>query len=465
MKNQLLKDFPLVFEIQGDHLTPITIMKKLSGEKKFLLESSHKHQENGRFSFIGADPTIELKSFGKEVEVIKEEGGRTTFIGNPLDITKEMLSHKRKLDCSVPFVGGAVGYVGYDIARHFENIGNLLNDPLNMPDVHLMFYEVIIAFDHLEQKILIIGNPLENSTLECIGKKMQMRKEQIEAPFTEPVGDESEKGKFVPYISKELFMERVKEAKKYIESGDLFQIVLSQRMKAKFKGDPFQFYRKLRIQNPSPYMFFVDFGEYTLAGSSPESLVKVEGRTVYTNPIAGTKKRGRDKQEDEFLENELRTDPKEIAEHRMLVDLGRNDLGKVCEFGTVSVNKYMQVEKFKHVMHIVSEAQGQLREGLNALDALASCLPAGTVAGAPKIRAMQLINDIEESKRGVYGGAIGYISADGNMDFALAIRTMLVKGDEAYIQAGAGIVYDSDPEQEYEETINKLRGFLGGNSC
>jgi anthranilate synthase component 1 len=255
------------------------------------------------------------------------------------------------------------------------------------------------------------------------------------------------------------------EAKKYIETGEVFQIVLSQQMKAKFKGDPFQFYRKLRIQNPSPYMFFLDFGVYTVAGSSPESLVKVDARTVFTNPIAGTKRRGRDPQEDQILENELREDPKEIAEHRMLVDLGRNDLGKVCEFGTISLNKYMEIEKFKHVIHMVSELQGQLREGVNAVDALASCLPAGTVSGAPKIRAMQLINEMEASKRGVYGGAIGYISANGNMDFALAIRTMLIKGEEAFIQAGAGIVFDSDPENEYEETINKLRGFLGAKRC
>lgn len=462
MKNNLPIDSLLILEIQGDHLTPISIIQKLSGEKKFLLESSHKHSANGRYSFMGADPTIEITSFGKEVEVKKKNSGRKTFIGNPLDIVKEKMSFKRKLDCSIPFVGGAVGYLGYDIARHYENIGHLLDDPLNMPDVHLMFYEVIIAFDHLEQKVFIIGNPLTDTLAENVYKEMQMRKAQIEEPFTELMEAESQLGDFEPFISKNNFMEKVKEAKKYIISGELFQIVLSQRMKAKFKGDPFQFYRKLRIQNPSPYMFFLDFGVYTVAGSSPESLVKVDERTVFTNPIAGTKRRGRDPQEDQILENELREDPKEIAEHRMLVDLGRNDLGKVCEFGTISVNKYMEIEKFKHVIHMVSELQGQLREGVNAVEALASCLPAGTVSGAPKIRAMQLINEMEASKRGVYGGAIGYISANGNMDFALAIRTMLIKGEEAFIQAGAGIVFDSDPENEYEETINKLRGFLGG---
>jgi anthranilate synthase component I len=256
------------------------------------------------------------------------------------------------------------------------------------------------------------------------------------------------------------FIKKVEKAKEYILQGDIFQVVLSQRLKAKFKGNPFDFYRKLRIQNPSPYMYYIDFGTSVIAGTSPENLIRVQEDTVITNPIAGTKPRGMTYERDLEIEKSLLEDEKELAEHRMLVDLGRNDLGKVCEFGSVLLEKYLEVEKYKYVMHLVSEVSGRLKKSHTALDALIACLPAGTVSGAPKIRAMEIINELEVSKRGVYGGAVGYISANGYIDFALAIRTMLLKDGFAYIQAGAGIVHDSVPELEYQETLNKLKAFL-----
>jgi anthranilate synthase component 1 len=264
-------------------------------------------------------------------------------------------------------------------------------------------------------------------------------------------------------MTKEAFINNVRTAKEHINSGDIFQVVLSRRMKSSFQGSPFSFYRKHRAHNPTPYMFYIDFEKYTVLGSSPESLIKTRGEQVFVNPIAGTKRRGKTSEEDQRIEKELQEDEKELAEHKMLVDLGRNDLGRVCEFGSVRVEKYMMVEKFRHVMHLVSEISGTLHQGKTAIDALSSCLPAGTVSGAPKIRAMEIINTLENTKRGLYSGAIGYVSVNGNIDFALAIRTIIFQAGTAYIQAGAGIVHDSDPESEYEETVNKLKSFLEGS--
>ena len=267
---------------------------------------------------------------------------------------------------------------------------------------------------------------------------------------------------FETCISKEQFIEKVNKAKQYILEGDIFQVVPSQRMTADMEGSPFSYYRKLRIKNQSPYMYFIDFDDYAVLGSSPESLIKAINGKVITNPIAGTRPRGATNEEDTNLENDLLKDEKELAEHKMLVDLARNDVGKVSTFGSISVDKYIKVEKYKHVMHLVSEVSGNLRNNYTSVDALISCLPAGTVSGAPKIRAMQIINELEGTKRGIYSGAVGYFSKNGNMDFALAIRTMVIKDKKAYIQAGAGIVHDSVPEKEYEETIHKLKLFLEG---
>lgn len=450
-------------ELKGDTLTPIAILQKISGSKKFLLESSHKYNESGRFSFIGTDPAMEFFSNGKRNEIIKRNGEKIVLGGNTLDVLKSLLPVKELDHSPYPFMTGAVGYIGYDIIRQYEDIGELLEDELQMPESHLMFFEEVIVFDHLEEKVLIIGMPLlEESDEKAVEERVQLRVEELKKPFSHNEIDSFSFSGFKPEITKEEFMKNVEIAKEYIASGDIFQVVPSQRMKSAFSGTPLSLYRKHRAHNPTPYMFYIDFEKYTVIGSSPESLIKTRGRQVITNPIAGTRKRGKTAEEDLFNEKDLQSDEKELAEHKMLVDLGRNDLGRVCQFGTVKVEKYKEVERFRHVMHLVSEVSGELKEDMTPVDALAACIPAGTVSGAPKIRAMQIINQLEKSKRGLYSGAIGYLSSNGNMDFALAIRTMILKDGTAYIQAGAGIVYDSDPESEYEETINKLRSFLEG---
>ncbi|MCQ6277760.1 anthranilate synthase component I [Bacillus sp. EB600] len=453
----------VVREVKGDTLTPIAILQKISGPKKFLLESSHKYNESGRFSFIGADPAMEFFSSGNKNEIVKRNGKRVTINGNPLDVIKTLLPSRDIEDLPYPFISGAVGYIGYDIVRQLEEIGSELEDELQMPDTHLMFYEDVIVFDHLEEKVLIIGTPLLEETDEQeVMCRVQVRLEELKKPYLHQEIDSFSFAGFEPETSKEEFMRNVEIAKEHIVNGDIFQVVPSQRMKSAFTGNPLSLYRKHRSTNPTPYMYYIDFESYTVIGSSPESLIKTRGKQVITNPIAGTRKRGKTSEEDLTNEKNLQADEKELAEHKMLVDLGRNDLGKVSKFGTVKVDKYKEVERFRHVMHLVSEVSGDLRDDKTPLDALAACIPAGTVSGAPKIRAMEIINHLENSKRGLYSGAIGYLSANGNMDFALAIRTMILKDGMAYIQAGAGIVYDSNPEMEYEETINKLRSFLEG---
>lgn len=453
----------LVQEIKGDTLTPISILQKISGNKKFLLESSHKYNDSGRYSFIGADPAFELISRGEENEIINRNGEKKLLQGNPIEILKDLLPHTSSEEYPFPLIGGAVGYVGYDIIRQYETIGEEYPNGMEMPDVHLMFYEEVIAFDHLEEKVLICGFPLTNQTDKAlIETRINQRIEEIKQPTFYQTEEPFHFSGFNSEKSKEVFIKNVERAKEHILAGDIFQVVLSRRMKSVFTGNPLSLYRKHRAHNPTPYMFYIDFDSYTVIGSSPESLIKTRGNKVISNPIAGTKRRGSDRQEDLLIENELKNDEKELAEHKMLVDLGRNDLGKICEFGSVQVDKYMEVEKYRHVMHLVSEVSGILDAGKTAIDALAACLPAGTVSGAPKVRAMEIINSLEQSKRGLYSGAIGYVSANGNMDFALAIRTMILKEGSAFIQAGAGIVYDSDPESEYQETLNKLNSFLEG---
>lgn len=452
-----------VKELKGDTLTPIAILQKLSGTKKFLLESSHKYNESGRFSFIGSDPVMEFFSNGERIEIVKRTGEKQMIKGNPLDVLKNIMPLKKFHDLPYPFISGAVGYIGYDIIRQFENIGDSLEDELQMPDTHLMFYEEVIVFDHLEERVLIIGTPLfTDSDEKEVEQRVQLRTEELKKPFSHQEIDSFTFDGFIPETSKEEFMKNVEIAKEYIAAGDIFQVVPSQRMKSGFSGTPLSLYRKHRAHNPTPYMFFIDFDKYTVIGSSPESLVKTRESQVITNPIAGTRKRGKTIEEDLQNERDLQKDEKELAEHKMLVDLGRNDLGRVCEFGSVKIEKYKEVERFRHVMHLVSEISGELKGNNSPIDALAACIPAGTVSGAPKIRAMEIINQLEKSKRGLYSGAIGYLSSSGDMDFALAIRTMILKDGMAYIQAGAGIVYDSNPESEYEETINKLKSFLEG---
>lgn len=450
----------MIEEILGDTLTPISIFQRLKGIKKCLLESSLKHEHSGRYSFIAANPAIELKGSGNKTILVKKQSSET-IESNPLEVLKKMVPKvDHEFMNELPFIGGAAGFVSYDIVRYYEEIGQIPLDEMEIPEVHFLLFETIVVFDHLTQKVFIVGIPIsEDSSLSDVKHLVEETKKMImsgKEDDTIPVSISS----YEASISKEEFIERVKKAKEYIVEGDIFQVVLSQRMKASIQGDPFSFYRKLRVQNPSPYMYYFDFENYVVAGASPESLMKAVGETVYTNPIAGTRPRGKTVEEDEQLSVELIQDEKELAEHRMLVDLGRNDLGRVCEFGSVQISKYMEIEKYKHVMHIVSEVKGTLKVSYHPIDALISCLPAGTVSGAPKIRAMEIINELEDVKRGIYSGAVGYYSANGNIDFALAIRTMVVKDSKAYIQAGAGIVHDSVPEKEYEETIHKMKAFL-----
>ncbi|WP_433742600.1 anthranilate synthase component I [Falsibacillus pallidus] len=449
-----------VIKMEGDSLTPISIFHRVKGKKKCLLESSLKHLETGRYSFIAFNPAREVKAFGEVVKMVNHrQGTELEKNGKALRILEEFLP---RFDVSedYPFSSGAIGYIGYDIIRQHEFIGNEKENQLGMPDLHFMLYQDVIIFDHISQEVNIICTSL---TGDRTGDELERKAIEIKNMIEMESGTNETADKAMEFkeeISQADFENMVKEAKEYIKNGDVFQVVLSQRLKADFNGSPFELYRKLRKANPSPYMFYLDFDDYVVFGSSPESFIKLNGRTLTTNPIAGTRRRGKTQEEDLFFEKELLNDEKELAEHKMLVDLGRNDIGRVCEVGSIAVPKFMAIERYKYVMHIVSEATGVLKEGLTGIDALISCLPAGTVSGAPKIRAMQIINELEINKRGVYSGAIGYIDGNGNMDFALAIRTMVIKDQKAYVQAGAGVVHDSIPELEYKETMNKAKALL-----
>ncbi|WP_282139024.1 anthranilate synthase component I [Rossellomorea aquimaris] len=460
MKQQAL-DY-VVKELNGDIFTPISLFQSLKGKKKYLLESSLKHEQSGRYSFVGSDPFLECKAYGNAVQLKKSSVNEIDEIeGNPIEIIQSLIPSNQLEGAPFPFTGGGIGYLGYDVIRHYEDIGITPQDELEMPDIHLMFYEKVIVFDHLEHKVfIVVMNEWTEDHIGDLDKKVKEVEAELNNVYLKTHKKELDRLSFHAQTSKDEFMEKVERAKRSIGEGEIFQVVLSQRLKASFSGDPFSFYRSLRKSNPSPYMFFIDFEDYVVMGASPESLLKVQGREITTNPIAGTRRRGETHDLDRELEKELLTDEKEIAEHRMLVDLGRNDLGRVCEIGSIYLSKYLTIERYKYVMHIVSEVKGELKEEVTPLEALSNCLPAGTVSGAPKIRAMQIINELETTKRGVYSGAVGYIGVNGNLDFALAIRTMVLKDKTAYVQAGAGIVYDSDPASEYEETMNKAKSLL-----
>ncbi|GAA0451733.1 anthranilate synthase component I [Alkalibacillus silvisoli] len=447
--------------LEADHYTPISIYLALEGQRKFLLESSLKHEETGRYSFIGVDPYYEFIANGNTAKGINLLTNKTkTFTNDPIEALKSLIVHDVTLPFDIPFLAGGVGYIAYDIAKQFENIGIEKHDDLNMPDIHLMFYEKVIVYDHLLQVVHCIAFDrwLTNESLD-LDLELNYLIRQIEDQKS-PDLSTFHLSSFQSNFSKEQYENKVNTIKKRITEGEVFQVVLSQRLTAQYEGNPFSYYRQLRKNNPSPYMYYIDFQEYCILGTSPESLVKVNDGQVTTNPIAGTRKRGQTKAEDQLLEKELISDEKEIAEHQMLVDLGRNDIGRVAQPGTIHLNKYMAVERYRYVMHIVSEVTGQIDDKLSPLDALKACIPAGTVSGAPKIRAMQIINQLEPNKRGAYSGAVGYLSINGNLDFALAIRTMVLKDGKAHVQAGAGVVYDSDPESEYEETLNKAKALL-----
>lgn len=454
---------PVSLEMYMDFQTPIAILSRIKEryDRYFLLESIEGGEKIARYTFIGFNPhaSFYVKE-GCSFFATREELKRLE--GNPLERLKEIMSqYKAPKDLSLPpLTGGAVGYFGYESVRYVEDIPFQNKDELHAADMKLMFFNEMIAFDHFKQKLFLIAN-IEGDALDLeeAYKETEERLLEIANLISKPVKRRKvqfdEEIAFESNTTKEAFMTRVEKAKEYITNGDIFQVVLSQIFKARITSNLFDVYRVLRTVNPSPYMYLMQFDDLQLAGASPETLVKVQNGTVTTMPIAGTRPRGKTEEEDAILDRELLSDPKELAEHNMLVDLARNDIGKISNFNSVAVEDYMMLKKFSHVTHITSTVHGQLREELTSIDAIRSILPAGTLSGAPKVRAMEIIEELEDEKRGIYGGGIGYIGFDGNLDTCIAIRTVVKKDGIAYVQAGGGIVLDSDPELEYEESINK----------
>ena len=438
--------------LPADTLTPILAYMRVQGDHKVILESIPREKENARFSIVAYNPVFEVVY----QDGILYENGKA-LEQDPFDYLHQITV--KGLTSDLPFAGGAIGFAGYDMIGVYEEIGRIPQDTIGTPDMHFFIYESYVIFDHKKEKVYVVEDNIysgrsNDAVRQSLGQVVIDLQTQAPNEFTPQALQALQ---FSNHIEKEVFMEMVDQAKKLIREGDMFQCVLSQRFSADFEGDPLDYYRNLRVTNPSNYLYFYDFGDYQIIGTSPESLVSVKKGEVTTNPIAGTRSRGATEEEDQALAHELLHDIKETAEHRMLVDLGRNDIGKIAQNGTVEVTKYMEVEYFRYVMHLTSVVKGQLLPNLTALDALKATLPAGTVSGAPKIRAMRRIYELEQEKRGVYAGAIGYLSATGDMDFAIAIRTMILKNQKAYVQAGAGIVYDSVPENEFYETINKAK--------
>lgn len=436
--------------LTADTLTPILAYMRIQGKHKVILESIPREKEQARFSIIAYNPVFEIVY---QDEILLENGRAVE--ADPLDYLSRLTVKTKPSD--LPFAGGAIGFIGYDMIGLYENIGQIPEDFVGLPDMHFFVYESYLIFDHKMEKVHVIEDNLysgrDNDSLrQALGQVIKELQTQAPNEFSP---QELESLIFKNHIEKETFEGMVQNAKNLIRQGDMFQCVLSQRFSADFTGDPLDYYRNLRVTNPSNYLYFFDFEDYQVIGASPESLVSVKNGVVTTNPIAGTRPRGANDEEDKKLAEDLLADLKETAEHRMLVDLGRNDIGRIAKNGTVKVSKYMDVEYFRYVMHLTSVVKGELLDELTAMDALKATLPAGTVSGAPKIRAMQRIYELEKEKRGLYAGAIGYLSASGDMDFAIAIRTMIIKNQKAYVQAGAGIVYDSQPEKEFYETINK----------
>ena len=442
--------------IDADTLTVISAYFRLRGEHSFLLESVPTDSEKSRYSIIALDPVHEFKTNGMLVTV----DGQTSESKDPLLALQNLVVVQEQPVEELPFQGGAIGYVGFDTVACYEKLENQPKDELDMPDSHLFLYENFVIFDHRQEKIKIVVDNVYSGR-----QNLEHVVLAIENKLKLPVADELVPVKLHELnpksnVTPEQFKEIVNHTKELIQEGDMFQMVPSQRFSFEFEDKPFDFYRQLRRTNPSPYMYYMDYGDYQIIGSSPESLVTVRGETVTTNPIAGTRKRGQTLTEDVAIAKELKTNEKELAEHRMLVDLGRNDLGKISEYGSVKVTTLLEIQKYRYIMHLVSEVSGKLRAHTPAIEALKATLPAGTVSGAPKVRALQRIYEMEPVKRGVYAGAIGYLSRDNQMDFAIAIRTMVVKSKKGYVQAGAGIVYDSIAENEYQETLNKAKALL-----
>lgn len=446
----------------ADTLTPVGIFKRLSGKRKFLLESSIPHETKGKYSYIGADPYKEMIGEGNETVVINHETGKKHRIKKHIFRYLKEDFPQFQIDVPLPFPGGAVGYIGYDAIQQYKQISRCSEDDLHMPDAHLMVYKSLIVYEHKNETAHLIAINMDKETEDVLDDRIKALKDMLNEHVHIPE-PELLSVSFQPDISKEAFERKVAKAKTYINQGVAEQIVLSQRMKADIHGDPFSFYRKLRAANPSPYMFYIDFQDYLIIGASPETLIQTKDNNVVTNPIAGTRPRGKTQIEDDQLRKNLLEDHKELSEHEMLVELSKQELRVTCKEHSIHVPVYMNVEKYEHVMHLVSEVHGELKTNFTSFDALFECLPAGTVSGSPKDRAMEIINELEETKRGFYGGGIGYISFNHDLNIALAIRSLVVKENKAFLQVGAGIVKDSIPENEYMETMNKAKSLMKSN--
>ena len=461
---------PVVKEVVADLLTPVSAFLKVAehSDYAFLLESVEGGEHVGRYSFLGKDPFLILR--GRDGQTKIEKAGVITDGEKPFIETLRSLmnSFQSPFVPGLPrFTGGAVGYFGYDTAAWFEPTTKREGDaPVDRDDAGFMLFDTVLAFDHVQHRILLIANARISgdedlkSLYQFACAKIEFLEKELERALSIKRPASGAPLALKSNMTQDAYETIVKKAKEYIAAGDIYQVVLSQRFEAEIGVDAFTVYRALRHVNPSPYMFFIRMGDRSVVGSSPEMLVRVEGRHAITHPIAGTRPRGKSEEEDIRLGEELKRNEKEKAEHIMLVDLGRNDIGRVSEYGTVRVPTFMTLERYSHVMHLVSVVEGQLAEGRDRLDAMVSCFPAGTVSGAPKVRAMQIINELEPSRRGLYAGAVGYLDFAGNLDFCIAIRTILLEQGKAYIQAGAGIVADSNPTAEYEETRDKARAMI-----
>jgi anthranilate synthase component I len=464
---------PVCKEIVADLLTPVSAFLKIAehSDYAFLLESVEGGEHVGRYSFLGKDPFLLLRA--RDGKTIMERAGVTTEHAKPFITTlRELMADFRSpFVPDLPrFTGGAVGYLGYDAAAWFEPVTlqereTDLQEPLR-DEAGFMLFDTVLAFDHVQHRILIIANAriTPDDDLEALYQfacaKIEFLERELRRDLSQSPPEEAPPVRVRSNVSRERFLDMVRAAKEHIAAGDIYQVVMSQRFEAEITADPLTVYRALRHVNPSPYMYFIRMGRVAIVGSSPEMLVRVEGSRAETHPIAGTRPRGRNDEEDVRLAEELKRDEKERAEHVMLVDLGRNDLGRVSAFGTVRVPQFMGLERYSHVMHLVSIVEGRLAENQDRLDALVACFPAGTVSGAPKVRAMEIIAELEPTRRGIYAGAVGYLDFAGNLDFCITIRTLVIVGTRATVQAGAGIVADSNPAAEYQETQDKARALV-----
>lgn len=440
---------------QAKGRTPIELFKNLPGEQKSMLESSFSQDEKGMYSFIATNPVLDISSYDQQTNVRNRRSGeKLVYKGDALDFINEF-QEPIDFPVNLPFYGGWIGYVGYDAIRSYVHIGNRKDNPLQMPDIHLLLYDTVSIFDHQEQIIHYVAISFYEEDVETLKERVEKLMQASESKVSRDTS--SPTLHFKEMESKELFLRQVKDVQQVMEKEELEQIVLSKRFVATGIENPLSVYEKLRDSNPSPYMFHMEFGAYTLLGTSPESVVQISGDQVLTNPIAGTSPRGRSAEEDFRIQQELLANEKEMDEHMMLLEASKREMEGICEQGTIRIPVHTSVEMFEYVMHIVSNVQGTLKKDFTSMDALMQLLPAGTVSGSPKTDAMCLINEYETTSRGAYGGTVGYISANFDMNMALAIRCMTVKNKRAYIQAGAGIIPASIPEKEYEEIQHKLR--------